>query len=510
MNTVLMITFILIGFLALIPVVNMRVTKNDTKYTCLKYLMNVSFVWTLLIFMEKLVPNTTIVYYSHLLGYPLKFLLAALMVCTIFNYIEMKMPKALFYILALLFALELVIALTNTWTLFFLELSLADMTSSIDLYAANKGILFIVHLILSYSFLLAAVIFLFAFLAKNKNVRQYMLVTRIMAASVIVVLLFNLLQLIGIEASVDLTHISLVLVSYALYQAIYKRDMVFNLKTSGRGEILSNMREIYILTDREYNVIEVSKLLIEKYDINEQEVVGKHLDILKKELSNKLVLYSEYDVDSVDAPNKDHFHMREKKFTLQGMNDYGYMILLYDETQVFSLLRELNKLSNYDNMTGLNNRNYMESKLEHIEDNDNTGVISLDLNGLKANNDYLGHERGDYLLKSLANKMKIVMASYENKHMARIGGDEFLIVLKDTTLDTINQIKEDILKECLDEDITLHVSVSIGVALSNQEKSIYKTIQEADKDMYQMKQVTSKEYSKLIVDYAQKSGKYIR
>lgn len=75
------------------------------------------------------------------------------------------------------------------------------------------------------------------------------------------------------------------------------------------------------------------------------------------------------------------------------MNDYGYIILLYDETKVFGLLRDLNRLSNYDNMTGLNNRNYIENKLNKIENEKDLGIISLDLNGLKVNNDYLGHER---------------------------------------------------------------------------------------------------------------------
>lgn len=57
-------------------------------------------------------------------------------------------------------------------------------------------------------------------------------------------------------------------------------------------------------------------------------------------------------------------------------------------------------------MTGLNNRNFIEELLDDIKDANGIGVTSLDLNGLKINNDYLGHERGDFLLKSLSTIIK--------------------------------------------------------------------------------------------------------
>jgi len=193
------------------------------------------------------------------------------------------------------------------------------------------------------------------------------------------------------------------------------------------------------------------------------------------------------------------------------MNEHGYMILLYDETKVFNLLRELNKLSNYDNMTGLHNRNFIEDKIKKYTTTENTGVISLDLNGLKANNDYLGHERGDYLLKQLSNKMKQVMSNYDNADLARIGGDEFLIIMNDTKLEVLEEIRKELLDLCYDEDIIEKISVSIGIAFGeNEEVNIFELIQNADIDMYNMKKKTSESYSKEVVLYATKNDEYIR
>jgi|GEM_PF-1169933 len=515
MDHVLIFVLIGIGFLSFVPVISFNKQKGNKnreikKYGCLRYLINVGFVWTILIFLERLSGNMNVVYFVHVLGYPIKFLLVSLMVCTIFNYIEKTMPKTVIIALGIITILEVVLALTNISSQYLIEIGPSYMDSFEDLYTAQKGILYIYHLMISYFVLLLGIGYLFYFLAKHKNVRQYKSITQTMAISIVIVLLFNLSQLMFIETNLDLTYVSLVIVSYALYRVIYMKDMVFNIRTSGRSEILSNMREMYIITDSDHHVVEISNLLVNKYHINESTYTGKHLDELIHKLEENISFYQEYAVDTEDNLKKDHFHLREKKFKLQGMNEYGYMILLYDETKVFKLLRDLNRLSNYDNMTGLNNRNYIENKLNKLDSESNLGIISLDLNGLKANNDYLGHERGDYLLKSLAEKMKFVMSKFDHKEIARVGGDEFLIVLYGTDEETVVKIKQEILKECENSDLEKFVSVSIGTAFSKEPCNVFYLIQEADASMYEMKKKTSRSYSERIVEYAQKQDKYIR
>lgn len=512
MNFILELILIGVGFLSLIPVIYLFNTPKNMKYRCLKFLVNSTFLWTVLIFVERISENSNIIYYSHMLGYPLKFLMASFLLCTISNYIEKKLPKLVIVLLSVLFVLEYGIAITNEKTKYILDLTPSQVISFDSLYTADNGKLFIIHLLLTYSVLLISIIYLTIFLRKKRSIRHYQSVSRTMTYSVIIVLIFNVLQITVLNSNIDLTYISLVVVTYMLYQVIYRKDMIFNLKTSGRGEILSNMREIYVLTDHDKRVVEISKVLQDKYNVDIRLFEGKPFELLLEELKKNIVVYEEYDIDNnKDNANKDHYHLREKKFSLNRMNEHGFMILLYDETQVFSLLRELNKLSNYDNMTGLNNRNYIENKIKKYEKSETVGIISLDLNGLKANNDYLGHERGDFLLKKLAEIMKEVMSKYEDSEMARIGGDEFLIILNNTTEQTLKVIRKELLDLCFSDDIIEKVSVSIGIAHgSNGNKSIYDIIQSADVDMYRMKQLSSKEYSKEVVLYATKKDKYIR
>lgn len=510
MNELLTLSLIVAGFVSFIPVVNMNRNNKDHKYRCLKFLMNATFLWTILIITERWSASSFIIYYAHMLGYPLKFLVAAFMLCTVFNYVEQKMPKPILWILGFLFLVDYVIAITNSSTQYLLNLRAADLTAFTDLYSSPNGPLFFYHLVATYLLLFISIVYLFYFLRKKSGIRQYGAVSRTMVLSIIIVLGFNMLQLFVVETSVDLTYISLVIVSFSLYQVIYSRDMIFNLLTSGRGKILTNMRELYILTDSEKRIVEFSELLSTKYGVDVASFIGKHLNLLLTHLNDKIVIYQSYDVDNEIAIGKDHYHLRERKFVIRG-NNYGYMILLYDETQVFQLLRELNQLSNYDSMTGLNNRNYIERKLETYNHQPMLGVISLDLNGLKANNDYLGHERGDYLLKTLANNMKTVMGDIERKEIARIGGDEFLIIVPASSEAVLDRIKAGILKQCDRERLEDKISVSIGLSFDSKgQYNIYELIQLADKDMYLMKSQTSGEYSKEIVAYAKKLDQFIR
>ncbi|MCF7925383.1 MAG: diguanylate cyclase [Candidatus Izimaplasma sp.] len=511
MQQVLEILLIFTAFISLVPVIRIARNRKDSKYICLKVLIFSMFVWTVLIVMERISTSTFLIYYSGILGYPLRFLFSILMLCTIFQYIEKKLPKGVMLLLGLILLFDVIVALTNSHTLLFLELSRSQLTSFNDLYTAAKGPLFIYHLIISYVIVLIAIISLISFLTKQTVVRQYKEITRMLVISGLVVLFFNAAQLFLIETNVNLTYISLVFVTYILYDIIYRKDMIFNLRTSGRSEILANMREMYILTDMNKRIVEISDSLIEKYELSSEEVIGQPFDVVAAMIEDKVTFYSEYTMEGNISENKDYYHLREKEFNLKGMNESGHMILLYDETQVYNLLRELNKLSNFDTMTGLNNRNYIENVLDNLKETKDVAVFSLDINGLKINNDYLGHERGDYLLKTLAHKLKVVFSDIPNKEIARIGGDEFLVIIYDTKKSVLEQKKNALLEACDSDEAEKQISVSIGVAYDEiGDLSIYNLIQQADAEMYEMKAQISKAYQDKMLDYIKRQDKFIR
>lgn len=86
----------------------------------------------------------------------------------------------------------------------------------------------------------------------------------------------------------------------------------------------------------------------------------------------------------------------------------------------------------YDSLTGLHNKDMFEEQLnKSIDEAKNIsmlGIVFLDLDSFKSVNDTMGHPTGDYVLKIIANRLSSCLRAEDT--IARFGGDEFLILIK--------------------------------------------------------------------------------
>ena len=150
----------------------------------------------------------------------------------------------------------------------------------------------------------------------------------------------------------------------------------------------------------------------------------------------------------------------------------------------------LRYLGTRDVMTGLFNRGYFEEILVTLEKQrkEPVSVIIADLNDLKQANDTLGHQAGDKLIRRAA---EVFTAAFGPEQLvARIGGDEFIIILPDTPEDVVVEyIKQ------IDALIRLNnkfyrepeLSISLGAATSKPGVLLEKVINVADDAMYRNK-----------------------
>lgn len=160
-----------------------------------------------------------------------------------------------------------------------------------------------------------------------------------------------------------------------------------------------------------------------------------------------------------------------KKITTIFKNEIGLLFDGYNE-MIAKIIRTTDVMryqSHHDNLTGLYNRFAIEKEIEAaLQDEGSTSnvLISLDLDQFKAVNDSVGHVAGDELLRLVSYSLKQLVT--ESSEIARVGGDDFFILLKNTSLEKGLELSNRLLKEFSDfrfvwQGETLSISASMGI-----------------------------------------------
>ncbi len=152
-------------------------------------------------------------------------------------------------------------------------------------------------------------------------------------------------------------------------------------------------------------------------------------------------------------------------------------------------------LAHTDPLTGLANRRTLAEQIieNSTVDGASGGVLLIDLDNFKEVNDALGHRAGDLLLIRLSRRLKSFLGE---RHLARIGGDEFAIECANGTVEELMELAEQlnglIREPIVIDDLALSVSASIGVASrTGDDDSPDVLIRRADVAMYRAKELKS-------------------
>ena len=181
--------------------------------------------------------------------------------------------------------------------------------------------------------------------------------------------------------------------------------------------------------------------------------------------------------------------------------------------------RQMRDMAHYDAITGLPNRNLLHDRILQVlaqakRTDELAAVMFLDLDRFKNINDTLGHMVGDALLRQVAQRLSMALRNSDT--LARIGGDEFVVVLPHISgCDQAVLVAEKLIS-VLDapmvvQEHSLHISTSIGVCLypqDGEDKDVL--LRNADTAMYQAKAAGRNTYRLFTEQMNQEADRHYR
>jgi diguanylate cyclase (GGDEF)-like protein/PAS domain S-box-containing protein len=175
----------------------------------------------------------------------------------------------------------------------------------------------------------------------------------------------------------------------------------------------------------------------------------------------------------------------------------NYIGIYTDLSEIIATQEKAEYLAYHDSLTNLPNRAYLDMHLSDLisaasDSNQQLAVLFIDLDRFKIINDTLGHSVGDAMLIEIGNRIKDIID--KNILFARIGGDEFVVVLRDIkakkkSIILAEQILNVVRKPIKAYSYHLNTTASIGITLyPDHAKDKQKLLQYADAAMYAAKE----------------------
>ena len=161
-----------------------------------------------------------------------------------------------------------------------------------------------------------------------------------------------------------------------------------------------------------------------------------------------------------------------------------------------AIMQESLQLAVMDSLTGLHNRRYLESNLSGLvvaaaDGNKPLSLMILDIDHFKAVNDTFGHNAGDDILKAFAARVKAAIRGADV--FCRLGGEEFIIVMPDTSIAVAGKVAERVRQAVggtvfsVGDGREIPVTVSIGISERRNGREVDAMMKRADHALYQSK-----------------------
>ena len=255
--------------------------------------------------------------------------------------------------------------------------------------------------------------------------------------------------------------------------------------------------EIYAL-DKNYNYLALNdfhKSQMQRFYNKNVEIGKNYLNVIEDEdmgirLKNNInrALSGESFKVVIEVETEKGKYLEEYFTPIENDNKdiIGVTVFSEDITERYNYQQNMIYISYHDVLTGLYNRRFYQEQIEKLDKEKHYpfSIAFGDINGLKLINDSLGHAFGDKAIIRIANTLNNITKE-KNIYIARIGGDEFAILMPNTPLKEaralIDKTKTEINKIVIN---SIHVSMSFGIATQIGAEDFKEIITKAENEMY--------------------------
>ncbi|MDR2036113.1 MAG: diguanylate cyclase [Coriobacteriales bacterium] len=288
--------------------------------------------------------------------------------------------------------------------------------------------------------------------------------------------------------------VAFILVLYLLYTAMWVMPASEVIVTS-REFVVGSLSTAVIILSRKKRILDWNKSEWgEEYPLPEP-MFKEHIDRYRKRILNEYdCRTSPHDDDVIivvqDGVEK-HFYLTTHKAGNK-KRVFGFIVEISEVTPLYTLLRKFEGIAYYDHLTKLYNRNAYLERVRTIVKEENMPLLIFvgDVNRLKLINDAYGHLLGDELLIMVADIIRKAMP--HNAFVARIGGDEFVMLVPNGSEEMAEAFVRNVITRCSGKHHPLFDSPSIswGYTLMTSADQAYNAVfSEADAIMYHYKKI---------------------
>ena len=371
----------------------------------------------------------------------------------------------------------------------------------------NPGPWYWIHIVYSYLLMIFSIFILFKYTNKRieHNKKQ---VIMIFIGSIIPLLTNFANQMILLlpefrDIIVNPTMPSFIISGFVIFYGMFRYNF-FNINPVARDIIFEKIDDGVLVLDKNGKIVDCNiaatkildrdmESLIDSYAEDHFHIWPDLIDRLNKKenLKDEVKLLINNEIEYFDI-NFYPIYSNDREYL-------GKVMVGRNITERKMVEIKYKYLSIHDKLTGLYNRTYFDEEVHRLENSRNfpVTIFVIDLDDLKLVNDNYGHPAGDKLLQNMANFLRYIFR-YEDM-VARVGGDEFIILLPNTDEKIAEIIKNRMIASLENFNSKINdnrISFSLGIKTQYDKGDLSKTIKEADELMYLDKQSKKKKIFK--------------